>query len=151
MLGWFIAEASPVLLTELILIILLFVLMTPYRLLLGIKPHRLKLFIEYFWYASVHYMFLITCCFIAVGVIPDTISESTEFLIGIGFAIIFSHIYYFLIVPMRLFPKLFGTSRKRIFGAFFAMGLFISYFYISIPLFYVFYIPAKVILYLRDI
>ena len=147
-----IASAFPALISELILVLLLFAFMTPYRLILGIKPNRVKLFIEYFWYASVQFLFFLSCIVIAVNVIliQDMHNEETFGLIlFIVLLPVFFSIYYFLIVPMRLFPALFGTSRRKILGAYFAMYFFMSYFVVSLPVFYFVYILAKLDRYLR--
>ena len=86
-------------------------------------------------------LIFIICLAIAVS-----ISQDMKYEYVLSTIIFIFWIYYFLIVPLLIFPVLFGTSRKRIVGAYFAMNLFTNFFFITLPVFYFVYIPSKQLL-----
>ena len=124
---------SPVLLTELTLLLTLFGVLKPYQWVLGIKLDWVKFFVEYFLYVSIQFLF---CWIIFAAIAANLFSADSnlfKFIPLVGF-LIFS-IYYFLIVPLLIFPQLYCVKRWRISIAYFVTLAIMPF----IHIFYLFY------------
>ena len=138
----------PGLLIELTLLLTLFGVLKPYQCVLGIKPDRTEFFVEYFLYMATQFLF---CWGISVAIATYQFPAGSrlvefipilefsfpaefllvEFIVIVGF-LVFS-IYYFLIVPLLIFPQLYCVKRWRISISYFvtlAIMPFIHMFYL---------------------
>ena len=123
-----------------VLVLLLFMYLTPYRVLLGIRPDRLKLLGDYLFYVSIQ-MVLAIILGLVVGLwaLQQGIKDVSLLNFGMLALLIALSVYYYLVTPVRLWPAAVGVSRSRVVGCYFAMVLVICATPVSIPLFYFVY------------
>lgn len=131
--------SSPIL-VEVAIFVLLFALKTPYKVLLGVGSCRAISFTEYFLYTSVQFLFVANCLFFFVVVSGGWSWQTSATVMGV---IVAYSIWYYLLVPLRLFPSYLCISGMRIVLAYIAMVLVTPYFMFSLPLFYLLYVPYR--------
>ena len=138
---------SPIL-VEFAAIVLLFALKMPYKVMLGIRSDRVYRFTEYFLYTSVQFLLLVNCLLILVVMSGGW---SQEVGVIVMFIIVAYSIWYFLAIPLRLFPTHLCVSGMRVFFAYIGMVLVTPYFIVSLPLFYTVYILYRLYRYGRGV
>ena len=108
--------------------------------MLGVGPDRAKRFTEYFLYTPVQFLFVANCLLVFVVVSGDWSTKTSAIVMGV---IIAYSIWYYLLVPLRLFPSHLCVSSMRIVFAYIAMVFATPYLMYFLPLFYVPYIAYR--------